>query len=48
MKKSVVVMPDAYCTPSVIVYDMSCEGVICASGTHDPLTEDDDWTDYIK
>lgn len=40
-------LQDLYESPEVIVYEMSTEGVICASGTHDSLTEDDEWMDYM-
>lgn len=39
---------DEYVSPSVVVYQISCEGVICASGTHDSFTEDDEWINNIK
>ena len=47
MKFSNELLQDLYESPEVIVYEMSTEGVICASGTHDSLTEDDEWMDYM-
>jgi hypothetical protein len=47
MKFSNELLQDLYDSPEVVIYTMSTEGVICASGTHDSLTEDDEWMDYM-
>lgn len=47
IKLSNDLLQDLYESPEVFVYEMSTEGVICASGTHDSLTEDDEWMGYM-
>ena len=36
-----------YETPETIVYAILSEGLLCASGSHDPFIEDDDWVELI-
>lgn len=36
-----------YSSPSVEVYEMYTEGVICVSGSHESLKEEDDWQDLL-
>lgn len=36
-----------YESPETFVYVMSCEGMLCASGSHDPFTEDDSWIELL-
>lgn len=39
---------DTYEIPTVKEYSLQSEGVLCASGVHDSLTEDDDWADLLE
>ena len=39
---------DIYESPIVTEYSVNIEGVLCASGVHDPLIEDDDWADLLN
>lgn len=39
---------DAYESPKVKEYSLQSEGVLCASGVHDSLTEEDDWADLLE
>lgn len=39
---------DQYVSPTVTEYAMHSEGVLCASGAHDSLTEDDEWADLLN
>ena len=39
---------EQYVSPAVIEYAMHSEGVLCASGAHDSLTEDDEWADLLE
>lgn len=41
-------LSDRYVSPTVTEYSMHSEGVLCASGVHDPLTEDDEWADLLN
>ena len=36
-----------YVSPSVEILDLFSEGVLCASGTHESLKEDDSWIDLL-
>lgn len=36
-----------YETPETIVYALLNEGMLCASGSHDPFIEDDDWVELL-
>lgn len=48
MKNTVNPRPqDIYESPAVMEYVICSEGLLCASGVHDPLTEDDDWADLL-
>lgn len=44
----VALLSDQYVSPAVIEYAMHSEGVLCASGAHDSLTEDDEWADLLE
>lgn len=37
-----------YVSPAAEIYELTSEGVICASGTHESLTEDDSWQDLFE
>lgn len=39
---------DIYESPIIDVHTVHVEGVLCASGVHDPLTEDDEWADLLN
>lgn len=39
---------DRYESPKIVEYAIHGEGVLCASGVHDPLTEDDEWEDLLN
>lgn len=36
-----------YITPHVSILDIELDGIICASGSHDPLREDDSWLELL-
>ena len=38
---------DSYESPEAFVYALLSEGVLCASGSHDPFTEDDSWIELL-
>ena len=40
--------PETYIRPMIIEYVVQSEGVLCASGVHDSLTEDDEWADLLN
>lgn len=40
-------LQDVYESPMIIEYVMHSEGLLCASGVHDSLTEDDEWADLL-
>lgn len=37
-----------YLSPVVIVRTIQVEGVLCASGSHDPFSEDDSWVELLE
>lgn len=39
---------DTYESPMIFEHAVHVEGVLCASGVHDPLTEDDEWADLLN
>lgn len=39
---------ETYVSPACQVMYINVEGVLCASGTHDPFTEDDSWGDLLE
>lgn len=39
---------DIYESPLCQMILINVEGVLCASGTHDPFTEDDSWGDLLE
>ena len=41
-------LSDRYISPIIIEYAVYSEGVLCASGVHDPLTEDDEWAGLLN
>lgn len=41
-------LSDRYVSPMIIEYAIHSEGVLCASGVHDPLEEDDEWADLLN
>lgn len=41
------VSSDLYESPAVLVCNLYSEGVLCASGTHDSFTEEDDWIEFL-
>ena len=41
-------LSDIYESPMINEYIVHVEGVLCASGVHDSLTEEDDWADLLE
>lgn len=37
-----------YDSPSIAFYQMNYEGMLCVSGSHELLEEDDEWINNIK
>lgn len=36
-----------YTTPTLSVYEIECENVLCSSGSHDSFIEDDGWEELL-
>lgn len=41
-------LSDSYESPAVTSQTMMSEGLLCASGSHDPFTEDDSWIELLE
>lgn len=41
-------VPVSYLRPEVHIYMIFTEGLLCMSGTHDSLVEDDEWCDLLQ
>lgn len=47
MKKHITV-PGSYERPKIVIETIENEGFLCASGSHEPLIEDDEWSELLE
>ena len=45
--RTISYLSDHYESPSIIVYSVLNEGVLCTSAVHDSLIEDNEWEELL-